>query len=765
MVDQIIRPSALPNRASPNASEKVPVDNGSTVGGATIESMVLAGRPTASQSEAEAGTDPSKAMTPLTTRQAIDERLTSSPILSVVARTGSYTDLIGAPPGLTDGNKGDVIVSGSGTNWSLARVFDTVALGLADATMTYASGPGQVTAGQRARFGVFDYEIADESAIDHHLVTAGGVKLYALADGEGFISTAQMGAVMDGATDDAPNIWKTIRAAIASGCNALISKGGVHLCSTRIGTFDNIDGLVIAGWGAEIKNAIGITGAGLLVFGDTTRDANNLCTGSTISVRNVKVLGIKFTSTGMIREDGRWNDMMPIEFNTSQYCYVGFCQFNDMDFASINFAARCLDCSVENCQFLSSRTQAGHANYGVRIFCDAAYTSFQNGDGDLSPTDTNTGILKAGYALMPDNAEIWGHERVNVRNCLFVNMSHSVMLSAAKDGVISGNMFVNPGTRTVSLTTYSQDYLVTGNSHYLDTEVQQGDVSTFIGIGQETYRHKIVKDVFTVMGPKQGLVNITPIRCYYNSHQWLVEGNKFFLPDFANAAIVYTDFNVDGVVKDNDVNAPLLDFFALLETAPPLSPGYNQKSIIFKNNRSNADDFAAVFGATSTSEPLVFDGNEHTASGTRFIAHGVNDANKRVKLICRNNLITGNPVRYIDNVGTQKAILLELDVIEIDLHKATAGGLAPSDSESVTFDWSDRLVPACFDTRSVQYTAYGVNPGLGTMSGDITFTPSGFTDSTTNSATMSGTIARASGGSGFMLGNVAVKVRYLGLIT
>lgn len=71
MAGELIRPSALPDRPSPVVSEKIPVDNGSTVGGATIQKIVEAGRPAASQLEAETGTDPSKAMTPLTTKQAI----------------------------------------------------------------------------------------------------------------------------------------------------------------------------------------------------------------------------------------------------------------------------------------------------------------------------------------------------------------------------------------------------------------------------------------------------------------------------------------------------------------------------------------------------------------------------------------------------------------------------------------------------------------------------------------------------------------------
>lgn len=76
MVDQIIRPADLPTeRTSPVSSEFTVTDNGSTVAKVTIENFVLAGRPTASQAEAESGTDPLKAMTPLTSKQAIDAQV------------------------------------------------------------------------------------------------------------------------------------------------------------------------------------------------------------------------------------------------------------------------------------------------------------------------------------------------------------------------------------------------------------------------------------------------------------------------------------------------------------------------------------------------------------------------------------------------------------------------------------------------------------------------------------------------------------------
>lgn len=65
-----IRISALPNEPAPSGSDFVPIDLASTRK-TTATLLVQAGRPTATQAEAEAGTDPTKAMTPLTTKQAI----------------------------------------------------------------------------------------------------------------------------------------------------------------------------------------------------------------------------------------------------------------------------------------------------------------------------------------------------------------------------------------------------------------------------------------------------------------------------------------------------------------------------------------------------------------------------------------------------------------------------------------------------------------------------------------------------------------------
>lgn len=65
-----IRIRQLPNGSGPVASDFLPIDNGTTRR-ATIQDVVEVGRPAASQAEAEAATNPTKVMTPLTTSQAV----------------------------------------------------------------------------------------------------------------------------------------------------------------------------------------------------------------------------------------------------------------------------------------------------------------------------------------------------------------------------------------------------------------------------------------------------------------------------------------------------------------------------------------------------------------------------------------------------------------------------------------------------------------------------------------------------------------------
>lgn len=113
MADEKVRPSELSPRASPVATEVVPSDNGVTVAGVTWAAGVNAGRPLANQAEAEAGSNATKAMTPLTVKQHVTARIgvdlaskaqgdkadtaVQPNELATVATTGDYDDLLNKP--------------------------------------------------------------------------------------------------------------------------------------------------------------------------------------------------------------------------------------------------------------------------------------------------------------------------------------------------------------------------------------------------------------------------------------------------------------------------------------------------------------------------------------------------------------------------------------------------------------------------------------------------------------------------------------------
>lgn len=91
---------------------------------------------------------------------------------------------------------------------------DTVALLLADTILAYAPATGKtvVATGQIVKAGTFRYQAAASGASDHHVVTAGGVKLYVLTNADGRFNVLAFGAAWDGTTDDAAILQKAIDA-------------------------------------------------------------------------------------------------------------------------------------------------------------------------------------------------------------------------------------------------------------------------------------------------------------------------------------------------------------------------------------------------------------------------------------------------------------------------------------------------------------------------------------------------------------------------
>jgi len=101
---------------------------------------------------------------------------------------------------------------------------DVTAVLLAD-TNTYTAGTII-----RTRKEGFAYEVAANGATDHHVATAGGVKLYVLA-GENGLNVKAFGAVGDGVADDTAAIQAAIDA-LPSGGTVSFPKGSYYIAST-----------------------------------------------------------------------------------------------------------------------------------------------------------------------------------------------------------------------------------------------------------------------------------------------------------------------------------------------------------------------------------------------------------------------------------------------------------------------------------------------------------------------------------------------------
>lgn len=92
----LIKPGDLPAAASVDTDAAVMVQNGDAVERATPQQVVDAGRPIASEAQAVTGTDNTTAMTPLTTRQAINADTTGSVALAVAAAEAAEASALDA---------------------------------------------------------------------------------------------------------------------------------------------------------------------------------------------------------------------------------------------------------------------------------------------------------------------------------------------------------------------------------------------------------------------------------------------------------------------------------------------------------------------------------------------------------------------------------------------------------------------------------------------------------------------------------------------
>lgn len=586
---------------------------------------------------------------------------------------------------------------------------------------------------------------------------------YSLITGAPF-NVKDYGAVGNGVNNDAPAIAAAITAAIAAGGGTVYFGPGQYKCTTLIGAFVNVDNLTLMGYGAEIQHYAGKSVAGLLQFGNGAIAPSGMWSGTGVTATNIKILGLKFTTSNSwnTTNPNRWADALPLSFHTSENVLIKDCSFDNYDFAAIDFGAPCKNALVDACTFTCDIGK-GNVVYGVRPFCYGETTSYQNGNGDLDPTSIVTGELKAGYALVPETSANWGHENISVTNCHFENISHGVLASAARWGVISNNTFKNFQTRGISLTTYSQEYSCHGNVFTYDTTVQTStDVSTFYGIGQATYGHVIDNELFTIHGAAPVGSGFNPVFFYFNSHDWVLQNCAFSNPSYVGTgSTVQVHANSEGVIKNNKFDVVTPSAIAISPTFGISAPAYQQQKIEVTGNLflNVGDRPILINDTTSSPEAIIITSNTLTDSCSDFVATAFTTAGSiAVLFLNKNDIVDFTTVggNYIFNSTANKAFILNQDIITFQLPFMTSGLTNPG-SQSITLNF-DYNVPTSFATRRFAYTVYGGGENAQTRDGMSLV----ITAETATSVTF--TVSRSTGSS-FQTGQGTFTVNYFGLIS
>ncbi|WP_305968570.1 MULTISPECIES: glycosyl hydrolase family 28-related protein [unclassified Mameliella] len=124
-----------------------------------------------------------------------------------VEETGQAYDIVAAATYTSDGDLVRDLTGISGQAVSRTKVFESVSSLQSD-----VRGYSHLTAGEtlQTKGPVYTYEVADSGASDHHLTTAGGVKLYVLPSASGRYNVKAFGAKGDGTTDDSAAIQAAV---------------------------------------------------------------------------------------------------------------------------------------------------------------------------------------------------------------------------------------------------------------------------------------------------------------------------------------------------------------------------------------------------------------------------------------------------------------------------------------------------------------------------------------------------------------------------
>ncbi|TNC52987.1 hypothetical protein FHG66_01490 [Rubellimicrobium rubrum] len=190
-----------------------------------------------------------------------------------------------------------------------ARSFPIVAALLADTSMSYSGGARRVKAGDGVRTiqQNFGYQVAAPSATNHHLTTAGGVKLYALPSATGAFTVRQFGGA------EGSDITQALQLAINAAAYGLApgtqATTGEVLIDLRAGLVSGTIqvGYGISGGSAEFRR-VAVRGLGRSYSNDPhhmgTRITSTVTDGPTFaisagrfsSISDLSIVGVAFAA-------------------------------------------------------------------------------------------------------------------------------------------------------------------------------------------------------------------------------------------------------------------------------------------------------------------------------------------------------------------------------------------------------------------------------------------------------------------------------------
>ncbi len=340
--------------------------------------------------------------------------------------------------------------------------------------------------------GEFRYEVTASGATDHHVATAGGVKLYALPT-NGIVTPNQFGAVGDGVADDTDAIQKSFDLA-ADGYSVAFPAGYTFLHSDLLIVRNGVKGLY--GFGGIIKadNAT----CGILLAGIESAEG--------VNVTNCDIIGLKI--------DGGGYAINAIHGQNVQNCKViGNHIYNVVDGYGILFRSylsggrNTVLVNISDNVVILNANSYGADKHGIAIDILDAELNFSPSADAVAYWKANfTAALPTYYAdrcSVTNNIVVGGYYGVSAQGAQNCNIESNVLqqntrgISAQHGAIyntIQGNRIINCASSAVHLAFGSRFNLIEGNRITNAANGGEALLQAYLGCSDNTF---IGNHVFT----------------------------------------------------------------------------------------------------------------------------------------------------------------------------------------------------------------------------------------------------------------------------